>query len=126
MRSPVGFAWGAALAISVGSVCAALVLKKQRNPREIERRRRERVNAEGRFIEGYITYCEDGFIEYSYQWRGVRYEAAQDISELLANSSDLCGFTGPATIKFLGSRPADSIVLADNWSGIHRNPTQEW
>jgi hypothetical protein len=126
MRSPVGFAWGAALAISVGSVCAALLLRKRRSPREIERRRRERVHAKGRLIEGFVTQCEDGFIEYSYQWRGVRYEASQDISEFLANRSDLCGFAGPATIKFLGSRPADSIVLADNWSGIHRSPAQEW
>ena len=125
MRLPVGFACGAALAISVGLVCAALILRKQLSPREIERRRRERVHAEGRFIEGYVTQCEDGFIEYSYQWRGVRYEASQDISDL-ANRSDLCGFAGPATIKFLGSRPADSIVLADNWSGIHRSPAQEW
>ena len=118
MRSPAGLAWGTALAIASGSILSALIFTKRRNPREKERRRRDLVNTQGRVIEGYVTRCEDGFIEYSYHWRGVRYEASQDISDFLANTSGLIGFAGPATIKFLGSRPADSIILAEKWSGI--------
>jgi hypothetical protein len=118
MRSPAGLAWGTALAIAAGSILSAVIFRKRKNPREKERRRRELVNAQGRAIEGYVTRCEDGVIEYSYHWRGVRYEASQDISDFLSNTSGLIGFAGPATIKFLGSRPADSIVLAEKWSGI--------
>jgi hypothetical protein len=118
MRSPVGFAWGAAVAIAAGSIVSALIFRKRKSPREKERWRREQVNSQGRVIEGYVSSCEDGFLEYSYHWRGVRYEASQDISDFATNTSGLMGFTGPATVKFLGSRPADSIVLAEKWSGI--------
>lgn len=118
MRPPAGLAWGTAIAIAAGSILSAVIFRKRKNPREKERRRRELVNAQGRVIEGYVTRCEDGFIEYSYHWRGVRYEASQDISDFLSNTSGLIGFAGPVTIKFLGSQPADSIVLAEKWSGI--------
>ena len=91
MRSPAGLAWGAALAIAAGSILSAVIFRKHKNPREKERRRRELVNMQGRVIEGYVTRCEDGFIEYSYHWRGVRYEASQDISDFLANTSGLIG-----------------------------------
>jgi hypothetical protein len=118
MRSPAGLAWGTALAIATGSILSALIFTKRRNPREKERRRRDLVNTQGRVIEGYVTRCEDGFIEYSYHWQGVRYEAAQDISDFLTTTSGLIGFTGPVTVRFLSSRPGNSIVLSERWSGI--------
>jgi hypothetical protein len=118
MRFPAGLALGAAAVIAAGSIVSALIIQRRNNPRDRERRRRELVSRQGRAIEGYVTKCEDGFIEYSYHWRGVRYETAQDISDFASNLSGLTGFAGPATIKFLGSRPVDSIVLAEKWSGI--------
>jgi hypothetical protein len=118
MRFPAGLAWGAAVAIAAGSIVSVLIHQRKRNPHEKERRRRELVSSQGRAIEGYVSKCEGGFIQYSYRWRGVRYEAAQDISDFLPDTSGLNGFAGPVTIKFLGSRPVDSIILAEKWSGI--------
>ena len=50
---------------------SAVLIRRRRNPREKERRRRELVNLQGRVIEGYVTACDNDFIEYSYHWRGL-------------------------------------------------------
>jgi hypothetical protein len=62
--------------------------------------------------------CSNNIIEYSYHWRGVRYEASQDISDLAYDEAAVSDYTGPATVKFLPSRPANSIVMAERWTGI--------
>jgi hypothetical protein len=82
MSLQIGLAYGAAIAIGASSALWVVVSRRWRNPREKEQRRRELVNANGRMIEGYVTACENGLIEYSYHWRGVRYEASQDITGL--------------------------------------------
>ena len=78
------------------------------------------MSMQGRVIEGYVTSCGKTVIEYSYHWRGVRYEASQDISDLRRYQPELHDFSGPATVKFLGARPSNSIVIAEKWSGIPR------
>jgi hypothetical protein len=119
MKPQVGLAWGAtAVAVVAGSLITAIFLRKSKNHPEKERRRLELVSLRGRVIEGYVTGCENGIIEYSYHWRGVRYEASQNISGLVENDKELKCFSGPATVKFLSSRPSNSIVIAENWSGI--------
>jgi hypothetical protein len=119
MKSQVGLVWGAAAAAALASsIVTAVLRRKRRNPREKERRRLELVSLRGRVIEGYVTACGNDVIEYSYQWRGVRYEASQDISDLVDTETELHDFSGPATVKFLSARPSNSIVIAENWSGI--------
>ena len=73
-----------------------------------------------RVIEGYVSASEGGIIHYSYHWRGVRYEASQDVSDFAEESKQFEDFSGPVTVKFLGSQPSNSIVMSEGWSGILR------
>lgn len=118
MKTQVGLVWGAVAAAVASSIFATAFLRSRKDPREKERRRLELVNLHGRVIEGYVTACGNDIIEYSYQWRGVRYEASQDISGLVDTKSELNDFSGPASVKFLSSRPSNSIVISESWSGV--------
>jgi hypothetical protein len=118
MNAHPGLAWSAAVAAIAASIVSTVLIRRRRDPREKERRRRELVNVQGRVIEGYVTACANHIIEYSYHWRGVRYEASQDLSDLTYDEAQFDDFCGPATVKFLPSRPVDSIIIAERWTGI--------
>jgi hypothetical protein len=111
--------WRSALAVLAGSVVSVIAFRRRKkSPPEKERRRRDCVSTQGRIIEGYVTGCQNGTIEYSYHWQGIRYEASQDVLELIESDNQQHDFSGPVTVKFLNSQPSNSIVLAENWSGI--------
>lgn len=117
--------WSSSLAVLAGSLLSVIAFRRRKkNPRERERRRRECVSTQGRIIEGYVTACQNGTIEYSYHWQGIRYEATQDVLDLIESDNRHHDFSGPVAVKFLNSQPSNSIVLAENWSGIptlHQN-----
>ena len=57
---------------------------------------------------------------YSYSISGVTYETAQDITGLEARahlSRVAAGQT--ASVKYDPSNPSNSILVADDWSGLH-------
>jgi hypothetical protein len=56
---------------------------------------------------------------YKWSWRGVDYEASQDVRHFV-DRLPAAGETlmGPVTVKFLPSNPANSIVVSENWSGF--------
>jgi hypothetical protein len=91
------------------------------NPRERERRRRLEVNARGRLADGNITEATDISIFYSYSVGGVEYATSQDIEELRATfkvaPERLIGC--PVTVKYAMQNPANSIVVCEDWSGLH-------
>lgn len=91
------------------------------NPRERERRRRLEVNARGRLADGSITEATDSSIFYSYSVGGVEYATSQDIDELRATfkvePERLIGC--PVTVKYVMQNPANSIVVCEEWSGLH-------
>ena len=56
---------------------------------------------------------------YSYSISGVSYETAQDITSLQGRAGLERIITGlPASIKFDPSNPSNSILIADDWSGL--------
>ncbi len=59
-------------------------------------------------------------IRYSYSIAGVTYETAQDVTGL---EERLCmerlAAGQPASVKYDPSNPSNSILVADDWSGIH-------
>jgi hypothetical protein len=118
MNNRSGLAWSAVVGAIAASIVSTVLIRRRRDPREKERRRRELVNLQGRMIEGYVTAGANHIVEYSYHWRGVRYEASQDISDLTYDEAQFSDFCGPATVKFLLSQPADSIIIAERWTGI--------
>jgi hypothetical protein len=59
-------------------------------------------------------------VRYSYSISGITYETAQDVTGL---EERLCleriAAGQPASVKYDPSNPSNSILVADDWSGIH-------
>jgi hypothetical protein len=57
---------------------------------------------------------------YSYSISGVSYETAQDITGLEERAClEVVAAGQPASIKYDPSNPGNSILIADDWSGLH-------
>ena len=105
----------AALALAAG----VLVYNRLRSKGDPEALRRARIDAAGRFIEGMVTDFQAGVVFYRWSWRGVQYEASQDLrslSHLLPESENI--LIGPVTVKFLARDPSNSIVMSERWNGF--------
>jgi hypothetical protein len=126
----------ASLAV-VGGAFLSKLLGRSADPDEIERQRRAYLNQIGRIVEGQITdlveVAEDKarrkslkevngrrkLVCYSYSISGVSYETAQDITSLEGHAGMERIITGlPASIKYDPSNPSNSILIADDWSGL--------
>ena len=118
---------------------------RPRDAQEIERRRRAHVNQVGRIVEGEVleiraTHSGDLYagpkrpapangasngtprnvIVYSYSISGVTYQTAQDITGLEQRACLERIVTGlPVSVKYDPANPGNSILVADNWSGVH-------
>jgi len=124
------------------------VRRKKPNEADIERERRAYLNRVGRIVEGQVIdvveNTRDGapndgkprpaapvrppaaptmaqrLLFYTYAISGVTYETAQDITgleERLHLTRVAAGQT--ASVKYDPSNPSNSILLADDWSGLH-------
>jgi hypothetical protein len=116
------------------------------NPEEEERKRRLHLNLIGRIAEGQVVELlaeqeappvEESrklfgsrprplansrprqLVSYSYAISGVTYQTAQDITGLESQVRVERLVAGhPASVKYDPSNPSDSILVADDWSGI--------
>ncbi len=116
------------------------------NPDEEERKRRLHLNLIGRIAEGQVVELlpeqeappvEESrklfgsrprplansrprqLVSYSYAISGVTYQTAQDITGLESQVRVERLVAGhPASVKYDPSNPSDSILVADDWSGI--------
>jgi hypothetical protein len=121
--------------------------RKPEDSSEVERQRRAYLNRVGRIVEGQVLeiaeHARDAkdakqagifgkqrhaapangtqkLIHYTYSISGVTYETAQDITgleERLLLTHAAAGQT--ASVKYDPSNPSNSILLADDWSGLH-------
>jgi len=122
-------------------------LRRPPDPDETERKRRSYVNQIGRIVEGHVvqlieepattqTETRGGpfsrgkqskvegsarkLVCYSYSISGVSYETAQDLTGLEGRVVlDRLVAGQPASVKYDPAHPANSILLADDWSGLH-------
>jgi hypothetical protein len=95
---------------------------------EIERERRVQLAMTGRVVDGMLLdvrqlQIEEGrtltMLEYSYRIGGVEYECSQDITLLndIVNPAEVrAGF--PCSVRYLPGSPQNSIVVAEEWSGL--------
>jgi Protein of unknown function (DUF3592) len=115
------------------------------DPEEEERKRRLHLNSVGRIAEGQVVELLQHeapaveerrrmfgsrprpladarprqLVSYSYAISGVTYQTAQDITGLESQVSiDRLVAGHPASVKYDPSNPSDSILVADDWSGI--------
>ena len=115
-------------AVALGGLLWLVLRRKRPTPEEIERARREWLVRVGRITHGSLldwAPADEGSAEsdapvrliFTYQIAGVAYEAAQDVTalpeRLLAMRFDL-----PVQVRYDYRNPANSIVVAEGWSGI--------
>ena len=132
-------------AIAAIAMIAYAFFRPAEDPEEIERKRRLHLNQIGRIAEGQVVELvahapEPGekskglfnsrskplanlrprqLVSYSYAISGVTYQTAQDITGLESQVRlDRLVAGQPASIKYDPSNPTDSILVADDWSGL--------
>ncbi|MGE5322977.1 MAG: hypothetical protein ACM3SW_08950 [Actinomycetota bacterium] len=118
----------AAVAIGLFAAATALIRSRRRTPEQLERERRDRINEIGRITDGTVIDVNEmpangrGEIQlliYQYDVGGVSYEASQDVTAL-RHRVDLhsCKVGLMTSIKYDPSNPGNSIVVAEQWSGL--------
>jgi len=111
----------AAFAAGLGAVVGFRAWRRSRvTPEERERRRRAELVGHGKLTDATLVEIGQDVLYYSYVVRGVEYTASQDISGLRAHMPSELGLgVGSVSVKFDAKIPANSIVLAEDWSGLH-------
>src|ERR1039457_4111633 len=126
MPLPLGWSYGTAQAVTLalGGILAVLLAilgyRWWRDSRvtaeERERRRREALAAHGKMGDAVLVEIREDVLFYTYAVRGVEYTASQDVSAL-TEPRDYSSIASVA-VKFDPRNPANSIVLAEGWSGL--------
>src|SRR5262245_59749132 len=119
MLSPnVTLALAGALVILLALIGFQLWKNSRVSPEERERQRRAMLAARGKMGDATLLEFRDGILVYAYLVRGVEYTASQDISRLaLQMPADLSAL-GVVAVKYDPRNPANSTVLAEQWSGL--------
>ena len=87
-------------------------------PEERERRRRSALVARGKMSDAMLVEIRDDLLFYSYGVRGVEYTASQDVSMLKQYMPLDFSTIDAVSVKYDPKNPANSIVLAEQWSGL--------
>jgi hypothetical protein len=140
----MALAMGGAAVAAVAMIAYAF-FRPAEDPEIVERKRRLHLNQIGRIAEGQIVELAEHppepfeqrkklfggkprplaalrarqFVSYSYAISGVTYHTAQDITGLEGQVRLERLVAGqPASVKYDPSNPTDSILVADDWSGL--------
>jgi hypothetical protein len=87
-------------------------------PEERERRRRSALVAHGKMSDAMLVEIRDDLLFYSYGVRGVEYTASQDVSMLKQHMPPDFSTIDAVSVRYDPKNPANSIVLAEQWSGL--------
>lgn len=125
LRSPRNVAVTVAAVAAAGGLAWYLFNRPRLTPEEIERARRNLLASNGRITDGSIidapygqeSYDAPRLIVYNYRIAGVTYEAAQDVSALEEMVRDVRTDL-PIQVRYEPHNPANSIVVAEGWSGL--------
>jgi hypothetical protein len=132
-------------AIAAISMIAYAFFRPAVDPAAVEKKRRLHLNQIGRIAEGQVVELAEHppephevrkglfgggahplpdtrprhLVSYSYAISGVTYHTAQDITGLEGQIRFERLVAGqPASVKYDPSNPSDSILVADDWSGL--------
>lgn len=110
----------AAILVPVGSVLGYRAWKNSRiTPEERERQRRAMLVAIGKMGDATVVEFRGELLFYTYDVRGVQYTASQDLAPLAAYlPKDMSVIVGPISVRYDAKNPANSIVLAEEWTGL--------
>lgn len=132
--------------IALGAFSLVRLFGRAKDSMEAERERRSYLNRVGRIVDGQVLEMVEGSAEpagssagglfgkrraektrnlrhkmllYTYSISGVTYEAAQDISGLEEQACLERVVAGqPVGVKYDPANPSNSILIADDWSGL--------
>lgn len=130
--------------VVIAALAYAWLFGRKKDSKEVERERRSYLNRIGRIVDGQVVEIVERAAEqdastrahaaklkainrtmnhrlllYSYSISGVTYEAAQDITgfeEQVCLERVVAG--QPVGVKYDPSNPSNSILIADDWSGL--------
>ena len=110
----------AVVAAGLAAVLGYRAWKRSRvAPEERERRRRAALVARGKITDATLVEIQETVLVYTYLVRGVEYTASQDVGSLSAQMPSAMGLgVGPVSVRYSPGNPANSIVLAEDWSGL--------
>jgi hypothetical protein len=141
--------WRIVAAVGAGLAASAAMFRwfpRRADPDDAERRRRSHVNQVGRIVDGQIVEIIEvvppppqenaapkkslrartvngghrRLVGYSYSISGVSYETAQDVTGLEERAALHRLAAGQAaSVKYDPSNPSNSILISDDWSGLH-------
>ena len=108
-----------AVLLALGALVGYRKWKASRiTPEERERLRRTALAGRGKLGDASLVEVRDEMLFYSYAIRGVEYIASQDMSSLHEYLPDEDSLSGPVWIRYDPKNPANSIVLAETWTGL--------
>jgi hypothetical protein len=110
---------------------AYLLRKGRKMPEQLEKERRLRISAFGRITDGTVIDAQEvttgddtrQMLIFHYDVAGVSYEASQDITHLRQYVDiHTCKVGLPSSVKYNPQNPGDSIVIAEDWTGLRTEP----
>jgi hypothetical protein len=111
-----------ALAVVLAVLLALIAYKAWKRsritPEERERHRRLWLTATGKMGDASLVEIRDDLVFYSYAVRGVEYTASQDVSRLARSVPTDLSAMGSVSVKYDPRNPANSIVIAEEWTGL--------
>jgi hypothetical protein len=118
----------AVAAVGLFAAVTAWARSRRKTPEQVEAERRARINEIGRITDGTVIDVSEvpangrgemQLLIYQYDVAGVSYEASQDVTAL-RHRVDLhsCKAGLMTSIKYDPSNPGNSIVIAEQWSGL--------
>ena len=114
-----GLAAGGALLVVAGAMGFRAWRASRVTPEERERRRRALLVSIGKMGDATLTEVREEFLFYAYLVRGVEYTASQDVSALRAQVPMDLSSVNAVSVRYAPRNPANSIVVAEEWSGLH-------
>jgi len=105
--------------LATGVILAIRAWRRSRTtPEERERRRRSQLAERGKMGDAQLVEIRDDLLLYSYLVRGVAYTASQDVTHLHERLPHDFSALGAISVKYDPRNPANSIVVAEQWSGL--------
>ena len=111
-------ALAAILVLALGLVGYRAWQNSRVTPEERERRRCAHLVAMGKITDAMLVEIRENLVFYSYLVRGVEYTASQDLARFTGEAAvDFSGVSA-LSVKYDPRNPANSIVVAEEWSGL--------
>jgi len=109
-----------AVLVAIVAIMGYRAWKLSRNtPAERERKRRDWLVRSGKMGDATLMDMQESNLFYAYLVRGVEYTASQDVSLLKDQIPSDLSLLSSVSVRYDPKNPANSIVVSEEWSGLH-------